>query len=478
MAGWDYDAEVLRATRSVVRHFQRYNSEQRADRAASHRLGQQQRRAVGEHFYTHPHAPGRAFPTRRAAARAAVDAQVLAVLLWWRLWLDRYDVIVLHTSGGKDSQTAIRFALAVCALVGVLDRVAVLHLVLDKDPRTGAEPRVEWQQVPELAAEQARRHGIALAAGGGWAVQDAQRDRRELSRADWAGQMHFARRCSDWDPRPAERQPVYPEDLWEDVATRRKRDGTLRGWPTQFTRFCTSDWKTAIGRAFTQALCESLGLGRPGRPARVLQVMGFRAEESTDRADRPTFGLVGKKVPGKQVAGWTIRRVWEWLPIHELLLADVWADIRDSGVPYHPAYDEGMARLSCRFCVLAGRRDLAIAARLSPESAAAVIDVERRTRDAFQARIKKTVRNKEVVSTERIPLPLADVTPAPGRRGFDVHWLTCPTCAAPVLAEVRESARACPAHAAGGAWDLAVPVAAGCAQLALPGLDDEWGSVL
>lgn len=471
MAGWDYAAEVDRAAREVTRVFLRHSPEARANLAASHRVGHRQRTEVGRFMYVHPARPGVSFPSRRLAAQAAVDAQVLAALLWWRLWLDRFDVIVLHSSGGKDSQTALRAALAVCELAGVLDRVAVLHLVLDRDPRTGAEPRVEWQQVPELAAEQARRYGIVLAGGGGWAVQDATGAGRELSRAAWAGQMHFARRCADWDRRPAERQPFYADDLWEDVATRRKRDGSLRGWPTQFTRYCTSDWKTAVGRAFTQTLCDTLSLDRP---ALVLQVMGFRAQESTDRADRPVFGLNDK------VTAPTIRRVWEWLPIHDLLLPDVWADIRDSGVPYHPAYDEGMARLSCRFCVLAGRRDLAIAVRMSPESAAAVVDVEQRTADAFQAKIKKTVRNKVVVASERIPLPLADVTPAAGRVGFDVHWLSCPDCGVPVLAEVGEASRACPAHAAGGAWDLVdVPAVAGCAQLTLP-LDgaDPWAAVL
>jgi hypothetical protein len=382
-----------------------------------------------------------------SVARAAIrERRMLRTLVWLRLWLHRFDVVTIHSSAGKDSQTALRWALAVCWLAGVLDRVAVLHLVLDRDPRNGHEPRVEWQQVPELAAEQARRHGVTLAAEGGWTVQNAVAAGRALTRADWAGQMHYARRDFDGD-------------LWDDVATRRKRDGSLRGWPTMFTRFCTSDWKTAVGRAFTQALCDSLALGRP---ARVLQVLGFRAQESEDRAARPVFGLnAGVTAP-------TIRRVWEWLPIHALTLPDVWADIRDSGVPYHPAYDEGLARLSCRFCVLSSRRDQAIARRMSPSSAAAVIGVEERIGDPFQARIKKTVRDGKVVSTVKIPLPLSAVEPAPGRPGFDVRWASCPDCGVPVLAEARETSRACPAHASAGAWDLLdVPDVSGCVQLDL-----------
>lgn len=58
----------------VVRHFQPYTAEQRADRAASHRLGHRQRAAVGEHYYTHPDVPDVAFRTRTAAARAGLRA--------------------------------------------------------------------------------------------------------------------------------------------------------------------------------------------------------------------------------------------------------------------------------------------------------------------------------------------------------------------------------------------------------------------
>lgn len=58
----------------VERHFQRYTSEQRANRAASHRLGPRQRQAIGETFFTHPAVPGKAFATPREAAQAAVRA--------------------------------------------------------------------------------------------------------------------------------------------------------------------------------------------------------------------------------------------------------------------------------------------------------------------------------------------------------------------------------------------------------------------
>jgi 3'-phosphoadenosine 5'-phosphosulfate sulfotransferase (PAPS reductase)/FAD synthetase len=371
--------------------------------------------------------------------------------------LTTFDLIVIHTSGGKDSQTALRRALTAAREQDVMDRVAVLHLILDADPRTGAAPRVEWQQVPELAAEQARRNGVGLAADGGWVVQNTAAVRRIPARTEWAGQMHYARRSTDWYQRDEDRDQVLPADLWEDVATRRKRDESLRGWPTQFTRYCTSDWKTAVGRAFTQHLVDSLELGRP---AKVLQVMGFRAQEGRERAKWPAFGVKTRaSAPSKRI-------VWEWLPIHELSTAQVWDDIRVAGVPYHPVYDRGMSRLSCRFCVMANPADLATARRLAPDAAADVIAVETAVGDPFQARIKKTVRNKVVVAEEKIPMPLAAIQPAPGRDGFDVHWATCTVCAVPVLAEVAPGTpHACPAHAANGVWDRRDNPTSGCTEL-------------
>ncbi|MDR7277614.1 phosphoadenosine phosphosulfate reductase domain-containing protein [Catenuloplanes atrovinosus] len=243
-------------------------------------------------------------------------------------WLDWYDLIVIHTSGGKDSQTALRRVLRILAAAGVLDRVAVLHLVLDKALEDGDEPRIEWQQVPELAAEQAARGNISLSGESGWAVWNARRQGEVLtSRGQWAGLMHYARRDVDGD-------------LLDDFATRRKRDGSPRGWATMWTRYCTSDWKTAPGQGFTEFLCQQIRTEHTlTRPVRVLQVMGFRAQESADRAARRPFAF------HFGVSAEASRHVWEWLPIHQLTTQQVWADIREPGVPYHPAYDEDLSRL-------------------------------------------------------------------------------------------------------------------------------------
>jgi 3'-phosphoadenosine 5'-phosphosulfate sulfotransferase (PAPS reductase)/FAD synthetase len=79
------------------------------------------------------------------------------------------------------------------------------------------------------------------------------------------------------------------------------------------------------------------------------------------------------------------RTVTRWLPIFHWTAEQVWATIHRSGLPYHPAYDAGMPRLSCVLCVLAGRRELVLAARLNPELAREYTAVEARIGHTFKA---------------------------------------------------------------------------------------------
>jgi len=69
---------VLLDIPDAQRGFAQYTSEQRANHAASHRLGFRQKERVGHAFWTHPLRPGVCFPTRAAALRAAVVASARA----------------------------------------------------------------------------------------------------------------------------------------------------------------------------------------------------------------------------------------------------------------------------------------------------------------------------------------------------------------------------------------------------------------
>jgi 3'-phosphoadenosine 5'-phosphosulfate sulfotransferase (PAPS reductase)/FAD synthetase len=77
-----------------------------------------------------------------------------------------------------------------------------------------------------------------------------------------------------------------------------------------------------------------------------------------------------------EVASSGRRTIDTWLPIHDWTETEVWQRIRASGVPYHPAYEQGMSRLSCSLCVLASRKDLVRAAQLRPELAAEYAELE------------------------------------------------------------------------------------------------------
>lgn len=86
-----------------VKHFQKYSSEDRANRAASHRMHFRQKQAVGEFFWTHPFVPGIAFPTRKAALKAAEQVHIIdrknAVALpdGERTTVNRFDYNLAHS---------------------------------------------------------------------------------------------------------------------------------------------------------------------------------------------------------------------------------------------------------------------------------------------------------------------------------------------------------------------------------------------
>jgi hypothetical protein len=66
--------DEFRKQHPAERNFHKYDSDTRANLASSHRLTQRQRASTGEHFYTHPMVPGRAYPTAKAATMAAYEA--------------------------------------------------------------------------------------------------------------------------------------------------------------------------------------------------------------------------------------------------------------------------------------------------------------------------------------------------------------------------------------------------------------------
>jgi 3'-phosphoadenosine 5'-phosphosulfate sulfotransferase (PAPS reductase)/FAD synthetase len=248
--------------------------------------------------------------------------------------LQTFDVIVVNSSGGKDSQAMLDYVAELAAEAKVSDRITVIHNDLGK---TDKGIPVEWPGTAELAQAQAERYGFPFV----------------ITRREKGGLFQQAR------------------------TERHKFPGPGLG------RWCTSDQKTSqsmkIVTDLTRAWRKRHGL-RPaeGRPVEVLYCLGIRGQESTDRAVKEALEVDAAHSSSR-------RRVTRWFPIHHWTEAEVWERIRESGVPYHPAYDEGMTRLSCSLCVLASRADLVRAARLRPDLAAELAELETELGHQFRA---------------------------------------------------------------------------------------------
>lgn len=265
--------------------------------------------------------------------------------------LTTYDLIVVNSSGGKDSQAMLDKVVKAAKAAGVLDRVVVLHCDLG---------RVEWAGTRELAERQADHYRLPF--------QVRRKTGGDLLDQVW--ERHLKLKAK------AEREGL---------------DRVAPAWPSSAARYCTSDNKRDVAAKFLTERVRELNLGRQ---VRILNCMGFRAQESTARAKREVLTLDKRNTNGK-------REVWTWLPIHSWSADRVWARIKASGVPYHPAYDMGMPRLSCRFCVLASKSALVLSAQLNPELAQEYADLEEKMGCTFQAGQSMTDIIKEAKSSPR-----------------------------------------------------------------------------
>lgn len=126
-------------------------------------------------------------------------------------------------------------------------------------------------------------------------------------------------------------------------------------WPSPQYRQCTSDLKRGpIEKAIRHYLKD-----HPEHGGLVVNCVGLRAEESSNRAK----AVAWKHSARNSKAG---REWYEWLPIHDMLVDEVFQSISDAGERWHWAYDNGMSRLSCCFCIMSSKSDLKVAAKLNP----------------------------------------------------------------------------------------------------------------
>ncbi|MCY4502659.1 MAG: phosphoadenosine phosphosulfate reductase family protein [Alphaproteobacteria bacterium] len=164
-----------------------------------------------------------------------------------------------------------------------------------------------------------------------------------------------------------------------------------RRFPDKKRRWCTSDFKRSpIERELRRFLN-----AHPRFSGRIVNCLGHRADESSDRAKRTPWSFV----PRNSKAG---RQWFDWLPIHHLTETDVFRVIGNAAQQPHWAYAAGMTRLSCSFCILGSRQDLRRAAELRPTLYREYADLERRI--------------GHTLSPSRIPLPEITGIPVPSNQ--------------------------------------------------------------
>ena len=236
--------------------------------------------------------------------------------------LGSYDIILLNTSGGKDSQVMIHVMVEAAKAAGVEKNLVAVHADLG---------RVEWKDTKALVALQCQHYNIPI---------------------------------------------IFTHRTQNDLLDQIEKRGMF---PDNKNRFCTSDHKRGpIRKVMTQLVRHAQAGQREKRKIRILNCMGMRAQESTARAMKADFSFC------KSASNKTKRHVDDFLPIHDMLVDEVWNIIKASGCPYHFAYDLGMPRLSCCFCIFASRDALLLSGKHNPELLKEYVKVEEKIGHTFK----------------------------------------------------------------------------------------------
>ena len=240
------------------------------------------------------------------------------------------DLILISSSGGKDSQTALE---------EVVRTVNRLHIPKHKLVVVHADLGVvEWPGTRELAREQAEHYGLHF---------------EVVKYKNAKGEHH---------------------DLLEHVLERGM-------WPDSQNRYCTSNFKRGPVQTLMTRYAQAAGRRhrlKPGqRKYRIVNCLGMRVEESPARGLLPDWTFNTPASNG-------LREVFNWLPILDLTKEEVWSRIRVSGVRHHWAYDLGMPRLSCCFCIFSPKAALLLAGKHNRELLLRYVEAERKMKHTFR----------------------------------------------------------------------------------------------
>ena len=146
---------------------------------------------------------------------------------------------------------------------------------------------------------------------------------------------------------------VYPvRPMIEKIAFRiervKKAGKSQAGFPTPDCRYWTSEQKV-----------EPMDKLIRRYSGKVLKVTGERWAESKARSTYAEFVAVSRLNSRE-------RQVFGWRPMLAFSEADIWAMVRDTGVPRHVCYEMGCERLSCAGCIFSRDHELKIEMRENP----------------------------------------------------------------------------------------------------------------
>ncbi len=154
-------------------------------------------------------------------------------------------------------------------------------------------------------------------------------------------------------------------------------------FPSPSQRQCTSDLKRGPIERTIRGIVKARVAQVGWQKARlVVNCMGMRAQESASRSKLSTFKLNA----GNSKAD---REWYDWLPIHDWLIEEVFASIKAAAQAPHWAYAAGMSRLSCCFCIMSSKADLTIAAQLNPVLYRKYVELEKSTGQVMLMPTKK-----------------------------------------------------------------------------------------
>lgn len=165
----------------------------------------------------------------------------------------------------------------------------------------------------------------------------------DLGDMEWEPMEHFIKANSFGH----EVHVVKPELDFFELCRKYKR------LPSGLARFCTSELKTRPITKFIKNYMTQNGF------TKAINCMGIRAEESAARAKKESFKV--SKISTKA------HSIYEWYPLFNFTVGDVWFEIKKAGQQPHELYSKGFSRLSCVFCVFGRVEEHKMAAKMRPE---------------------------------------------------------------------------------------------------------------